>query len=94
MTKNNKNIEQRLGALEKRIAKLEKAAVLFEEHRQAWIEMNKGLKKLKQEMDHNKGKELARQKRIEEKRRKKGFPLSVSSPLPPLQSDGMRRRVR
>jgi hypothetical protein len=45
--------QKRMNALEKRVAKLEKAAALFEEHRQTWIEMSKSLKKLKQEMDRD-----------------------------------------
>jgi exonuclease VII small subunit len=57
-------MKQRVRFLEKRIAKLEKAAVLFEEHRQSWIELNKGLKKLKQEMDRDRRKQLARDNRI------------------------------
>jgi hypothetical protein len=58
------DIMQRMSVLEKRIAKLEKVAVLFEEHRQAWINMNKGLKKLKREIDRDKRKELVREKRM------------------------------
>jgi exonuclease VII small subunit len=56
-------MEKRIAALEKRIAKLEKAAVLFEEHRQSWIDLNKKLKKFKQEIDRERRKELEREKR-------------------------------
>src|SRR5262245_20359212 len=55
------SIKQRVRSLEKRLAKLEKAAVLFEEHRQSWIILGKGLKKMKKEMDRDRRKEdLAR----------------------------------
>ncbi len=57
-------MKQRISSLEKRIAKLEKAAVLFEEHRQSWINLNKQLKKMKHEMDRDKRKQLEREKRI------------------------------
>jgi exonuclease VII small subunit len=58
-------MKQRMRALEKRIVKLEKAAVLFEQHRQSWIECNKGLKKLKQEMDRDSRKQLERDKSLQ-----------------------------
>jgi hypothetical protein len=45
-------MEKLVKGLEKRIAKLEKAAVLFERHRQSWLDLNKKLKKLKHDMDH------------------------------------------
>jgi methionine synthase II (cobalamin-independent) len=60
------NMKQRISSLEKRIAKLEKAAVRFEEHRQAWINLNKGLKKLDQEIARDKRKQLEREKSIKE----------------------------
>ena len=44
-------MEKRFAALEKRIAKLEKAAVLFEQHRQAWIDLNEKLKIMNRELD-------------------------------------------
>jgi hypothetical protein len=43
-------MEKQIKGLEKRIAKLEKAAVLFEQHRQSWIDLNK---KLEQGMDRD-----------------------------------------
>jgi len=56
-------MEKRITTLEKRVAKLEKAAMLFEEYRQSWIDLNKKLKKFKQEMDRDRRKELEREKR-------------------------------
>jgi hypothetical protein len=47
-------MEKRITTLERRVAKLEKAAVLFEEHRQSWIDLNKKLKKLNQEIEREK----------------------------------------
>lgn len=46
-------MEKRITILEKKVAKLEKAAVLFEQHRQSWINLNR---KLKQDMDRDKSK--------------------------------------
>ena len=40
---------RRIAALEKQVAKLEKAAVKFEQHRQEWIDLNEGLKKMQKE---------------------------------------------
>jgi hypothetical protein len=40
---------QRLNALEKRVAELERAAVLFEEHRQAWIRLENGCAQMMRE---------------------------------------------
>ena len=37
--------EQRISDLEERIAKLEAAAALFEEHRQAWIKLGEDIAK-------------------------------------------------
>jgi hypothetical protein len=42
---------RRIATLEKRVAKLEKAAEKFEQHRQAWINLNKQLKVMKREID-------------------------------------------
>lgn len=53
-------MEKRIKGLEKRIAKLEKAAVLFEQHRQSWLDLNKQLKKLKHDMDRETGASLRR----------------------------------
>jgi hypothetical protein len=53
----------RIAALEKRVAKLEKAAVLFEEHRQAAIDLNRQLKKFKQKWDRDDREWRAREKR-------------------------------
>lgn len=47
-------MRKKIAALEKRVAKLEKAAVLFEKHRQAWIRLEKGAQKMKREMDRDK----------------------------------------
>ena len=41
----------RIAALEERIAKLEAAAVLFEEHRQAAIRLNEQLKELDEQLE-------------------------------------------
>lgn len=61
--------------LEARIAKLEKSAKLFEEHRQAWINLNKGLAKL--------DKQRKREERQRVKRKKKNDPLfaRISNPV-------------
>jgi hypothetical protein len=61
-------MEKQLKALEKRVAKLEKASVLFEEHRQAAIDLNRKLKKLKQEMDRDNRKALRHEERLESER--------------------------
>ena len=49
--------------LEARIAKLEKSAKLFEEHRQAWINLNKGLAKLDKQQKREERQRLKREKK-------------------------------
>jgi hypothetical protein len=39
------NESKRIAALERKVARLEKACKLFEAHRQSWIRMNQELKK-------------------------------------------------
>jgi hypothetical protein len=71
-----RDIGELRNACEGRIGELEKSAVLFEEHRQSWINLNKKLKQLDDEM-----KSQSEQKREPEQKSSRSF--SHKLPYPP-----------
>jgi len=48
--KSNNSIDKQLLLITKRLAKLEKMAALFEQHRQSWIKLGKGIKAMNADM--------------------------------------------
>lgn len=58
-----RDIRELRNAFEGRIGELEKGAALFEEHRQSWIDLNKKLKHLDDEIESEREKERERQQK-------------------------------